>query len=686
MRPLVRILTCLGVCAWLISNTLAWQRAFSGYQARFGPALDLPGAAPSVFFDPDSYTWLSYAQRMVATGEWRIRRTELDNAPYGREVHWSQSLAWLAALAGWMRAQHTGEAWVDAIPRAAIWLNPAVFALGLCFLFCALERRLGLIPAALAVGFMLSHLDLFQAYQPYRPDHESLHLGFALAGLVSLSCGGAGWVSERHVEPRTRSICWVSAFTAPSLASARRWFAFAGVAGGLGLWIGATPQLVALAAMGAGLSSGALLVDEKTGGGPRFAPELLRVWARAGAATSLVFYALEYQPGPLALRLEVNHPLIAIAWLAGAELLVIALQLWRGTRAFDRRLAIRVATCAVGALALPAAVALGGPAVHALRDSEMSRAFRFISEVRPYTEVMPEGAFAANFLMLTLGSLAALSLALVRRIDAAQRATLWLSGLAALAFTALLFHAQRWASYTAEFSAVSTAFAMAAGVCALGSVHRALALAWLAAIFGGGAAHGFEQRQQRITELESGSVLDLDIAQRVMIQRFAVQLASRVDAREARLMVGEPGMSTALAYFGGFASTASLYWENLDGLHATTAFFDAAHDGDARRIAEQRGLTHVLLPLAGDMPRALHRIRTGAPEDAAFSNLASRLIAGKEIPAWLVREISLDGIESCGFGGYQLVYPIGVWRIVLPATSESSASAAGRTRVRDGRT
>ncbi len=96
MRLTARILFCIAICAWLVTNTLRWQHALESYEARFTPALDLPGAEKPYFLGSDCYDWLSYAQRMAATGEWRIRHTAIDNAPYGRAMHWSQSIAWLA--------------------------------------------------------------------------------------------------------------------------------------------------------------------------------------------------------------------------------------------------------------------------------------------------------------------------------------------------------------------------------------------------------------------------------------------------------------------------------------------------------------------------------------------------------------------------------------------------------------
>jgi hypothetical protein len=50
--------------------------------------------------------------------------------------------------------------------------------------------------------------------------------------------------------------------------------------------------------------------------------ETARAWSCGAPSSraSLGFYAIEYFPQHMALRLEVNHPLHSIAWLAAGEL------------------------------------------------------------------------------------------------------------------------------------------------------------------------------------------------------------------------------------------------------------------------------------------------------------------------------------------------------------------------------
>jgi tetratricopeptide (TPR) repeat protein len=58
-------------------------------------------------------------------------------------------------------------------------------------------------------------------------------------------------------------------------------------------------------------------------------PSLWRVWGWSGAATSIFFYLVEYFPSHLGMRLEVNHPLYALAWAGGGEI-IFRLCRWLG--------------------------------------------------------------------------------------------------------------------------------------------------------------------------------------------------------------------------------------------------------------------------------------------------------------------------------------------------------------------
>src|SRR5271156_6845917 len=112
------LLACLGVAALGFSRAYHWDRTMQAFDKAFQPKWSRPlpeGGSKRVFLDNDPYYWITYARQMVGTGQWRVRYPYVDNVPYGREVHWSQSVSWLLVAFGYARHLLTGEPMYDAI-------------------------------------------------------------------------------------------------------------------------------------------------------------------------------------------------------------------------------------------------------------------------------------------------------------------------------------------------------------------------------------------------------------------------------------------------------------------------------------------------------------------------------------------------------------------------------------------
>src|ERR1039457_6166868 len=104
---------------------------------------------------------------MLETGQWRIRYTYVDNVPYGREVHWSQSVSWMLVAFGYVRHLLTGEPMYDAIEGASIWVNPfllVVFAIGFSWL---ISRRMGVVAGAIFMLTFVTLPDIDWAFYPF---------------------------------------------------------------------------------------------------------------------------------------------------------------------------------------------------------------------------------------------------------------------------------------------------------------------------------------------------------------------------------------------------------------------------------------------------------------------------------------------------------------------------------------
>ena len=56
----------------------------------------------------DGCHWIMHTQKMLHDGGWRIRFTDNDNAPDGREIHWSHSFIWWLIILGKIHSTITG--------------------------------------------------------------------------------------------------------------------------------------------------------------------------------------------------------------------------------------------------------------------------------------------------------------------------------------------------------------------------------------------------------------------------------------------------------------------------------------------------------------------------------------------------------------------------------------------------
>jgi hypothetical protein len=591
-------------------------------------------APPRVFFDNDSYYWIAYTRQMVDEGRWRVRRTELDNAPHGREVHWSSLLAWWIAGLAAAEAAVRGVEWTAAVESAALWANPLLFAVLLGGLAWMWQRRLGSFAAGVLVmlAALLPAMQWDFAYG--RPDHHGLHNVAALGLLSGLVLGGGGWVARAG--RKQGGGWWLPA------DQAGRWFAFSGLMGGVGLWVGATQQAMVIGAAGVGALLG--MVAARRAGpegrdGPGFEPRLWRQWGRWGGGSALVFYFVEYFPQHLGqVRLEVNGPLFAVAFLCGGELLCRAGQwLVQGNaRAWWRP---GSAALWAGCLAYPLAVALGPPAWHAMRDPYMLRLHDYISEFRPLLETQ-DGAWwnaAARFGPLLL--LPPVMLWLLRPLAGRPGvAALLLLPVPAMVFLGGWTLVQaRWgglfaSSLLAGLGAVFAVYQLdparfvprRAWPTGLGATAGFLLAFWLWPLPG---AWEHARLGRPAPQLES-AIAVRDVA--LNLARYGPALG------EVRVMSG-PSETPTLHHFGRLRGTGALYWENVAGVRDTADFFADDGEDEARRIAAARGIHFVIAQESPALAEYMHWCKHGnTDEDRLTRTLAWRLGAVQgDIPAWL---------------------------------------------------
>ena len=647
----------VAVAAWLAWGTFRWDRAVEEYAAQFRgvgwvdvPASESPGR---IFMDNDAYYWVAYAREMAATGRWRIRHTQLDNPPDGRPVHWSQSVSWLLLLAGGIRHGLTGEGVSVAIEQAAIWVGPGLLILLLAGTGGLVCRRLGVAPAMVWVLNIASMVAISWAFHPLRPDHHGLQLGFVVSGVLGLMLGGTGWVRRGGGEEEGVRAIWFRPLVPPNRREARRFFMASGILGGLGLWIGASVQLLGwgLVVIGAGLSVWMLPRKESVTAEWEYEPGLWRVWGWAGALTALLLYLVEYAPRFPGMRLEVNHPLHALSWVCIGEFLAR----WSAARREGRGISLRWAgPLGAGALLLPALLAWGPNDWHAMRDPLMQRLHQYIDEFRPYATAYP-GAFWWNvvkdFGLMPLGVAGVAILAWHRRTLPPERSVLAMVLVVAMGYAALTLWQARWLNFFGGTGLLVAVVAMPVlwrwhgqtGHAGLGLLAVLLALVGQAGYF---------------LHLQAQDILLRDISREqigeliapILQRQFAEKLGAMDPGRTFRVM-GGPHMAARLHYYGGIPNVASYYWENLDGLKAASDFFGGADDEEALRIVRARGITHVVLPYSAPLVGMFHYVKTGKPsEEGARASLGGRLLERPEtLPAWLRRDRALERALQPGY-------------------------------------
>lgn len=517
----------------------------------------------------DGYHWIMQTERMLAGDGLRIRHTAVDNAPAGRAVHWSSPLRWwLAGLATVAAAMQPGVGAARMLEQVAPLAGPITLALLLLLATPALLRGFGPLAAAAGVLCWVAVFPLYEAFVAGMVDHHGAAHFAIFAGILLLAASGAGRAVPGD---ETR---------------AHRLAALSGVTLGVGMWFSAATLLPVVAATAPVALLAAL--RRPAPGEAAAVPAVWRTWGAAGFATCMVAWLVEYFPGHMALRLEVNNPLYALAWLAAGDILA------RVGRA-RQEAAIRsgdVAFLAAGVaaiLAIPATVMIGGDSVFALADPELRALHR--SMIREFQPLWAHVAWTSPWQALLSVSLLPLVLLpagamMARAPSAGLRTVLAAAVCPAVALTALSFLQVRW----------------------LGGAAAAMA-ALLVILLGRTGMRA--ARRPAVTVALLLLLAPLPLTSMLFPWRFGypagedlAQLASRDVAHALRH--GQPGLTlvvaapptttTWLAWFGGVRGIGTLYWENQQGLRAWEDLRRAADPDAARAVLEAQHAAFLFLP------------------------------------------------------------------------------------------
>jgi hypothetical protein len=595
-----------------------------------GETLTVPLQQVPQGFAADGETWIRHAIALTEGHSLRLRETDIDNAPFGREVQWNSAWAWWLAGLGHLRASITGEPLPAAIERAAFWANLPVLLVVLVGFSAWAGRRFGATGAVVTALAIVGHRGFYEGFYPAYPDHHGI-IGAAILGLIlGAVFMGAGWwrdaaENQPSLLPRSRAL----ALRAATVSA---------VFGALGLWISAASVVIPVALVGiAGLTTALLAGRDLQSIGAVAEPAVWRRWSRVGAAASFAFYLLEYAPH-FTMRLEVNHPLYSLAWLGGGELVALVLAWRAGTETSAPPQRLRWTLAALAVAAAPIALLIGGSTWFIPAEPFMRRIHAQIDEFQPLWVRMHElgwRAYRDHAVFHLLPFLAALLL-LVRRPAPTARALILFALAVALPMTALGWLQNRWL-LTAGGAQIILVMVLLAAWLSSWRPNRPL---WLraAAVIGVCAALYVTAPRALLHErllvaakndVQTGEAMQLlyrDIAQRLHDDKPAGNI----------VLLASPNASTAIGYYGRFQTVGTFYWENHDGLRATAEIFSAATDAEAAQLIRRRGITHIaMVSNSNFLPEYFHALQPESPVENVKAAFGWRLLFNDHQPVWL---------------------------------------------------
>ena len=329
----------------------------------------------------------------------------------------------------------------------------------------------------------------------------------------------------------------------------------------------------------------------------------------------------------MSMRLEVNHPLYAIAWLAAGELVARRMRpvaMGRAQRWWPW----------IALLALPATIMAGGANVLSFTDPFMARLHaQHIREFLPMWKVLADASPGAIFRICILEA-APLVAALVTLAILRERSPrlLVFTTLVAAPLLAMAWWQARW-QLNASAAGVVLALVLAETWTANRDARaRALAAAAVAAIL---FLPGAWDRYYTTYAALAARVVNPGEAQMALSRDVAAVLRATQPSGEI-VLLSSPNGSTGVGYYGGFRSLGTLYWENAEGLKAAARIFSTADDAEAERLMRARRVTHVaMFGEENFIEPYLVLLHPDATAQMLQRSFGWRLLAGGEIPAWL---------------------------------------------------
>jgi hypothetical protein len=563
-----------------------------------------------------SQAWIMDVQKMAAAGTWSVARIDYDNAPEGRAVHGPAAYRWwfrfLAAVEARLGDRTSGL----AVERTSLHSDPALHVL-LCVgagLFVA--WRFGAVAGgllALGIAALFSHAQVFAVGQP------AAHGLFLAANLTALILLLAGLQTSNE-------------------RAARYWFGAAGAIGGFAFWLDAGSQLVVLAALTAG--GLALSWNRSRPADPTVRTMPWRMWAASGAVIAVCGWLVDGRPGGLAgINLGSNHPLLALAWIGAAELLMRAPLVTRGRA--SRADWIMLAAGGVVAIAPLVWLFQHGGGIAGADFGPTHPALSGRGGVA--------GWFAADGVSIGLTAALLPVLVLPAALRLMRTRTEWRPALLFSATGALVLflvgcvQLRWWGLVDVMLLGVLVVVAAAtpAGFAAL-AWRSGLGLLLLPALV---AAWPRVPTGETLAPAEARALIERDLAH---------WLAAR--AEPGTIAFAPPALSASLCYYGGLRVVASPYPGNTDGLALAARIAGTPSADEAQALIQRRSIQYIVLPSWDDSLDQLAKLGSPTPERSLIALLRQWLP-----PRWLrpvaYQQPVIPGMEKDSLAVFEVVEP-----------------------------
>ncbi len=530
----------------------------------------------------------------------------------------------------------------DAIPQAALYFGPVAFAFVLIGLSIVIWRIYKGEIAAIFCLAMMGTLPLYLFFRAGEADHHGLVAICSLANVLFLVIGGVG-LSKAPMKLAGKKAKPSSQPMAPPEVngkSPRGWFITSGVAGAAGIWISAASQIPVL--VGCGLAAVLIAFLARQSKEVVANPELWRVWGISGGLACIGFYLLEYFPSHLGLRMEVNNPVYAIAWVGAGYFLECLTRYLSGQGPLAKNWKDRGRlTLSLLAVAAPAVVILmAKDQLFWVSDRFVFDLHRFyIREFQGLSEYLKgDGAvsFGLNFLLAPLLCLAvSIGLLWKGQISQQRRGELLFSLGPALVVQILSISQVRWTGNASALWVV-TIIIISLIVRESATLRRGWKVAALALLLIAAGAHPTQSIFAAISTAHNEGTVEREFLPAILTHDISLRINRSYPNSHPRILSG-PTSSTEFAYYGGDEVLGTLYWENRPGLEAAADIYAATSEAEFKGLLLKRGITHLVMFSWDSFAQSYVRLHRGLGRttEARDGCLASYLEGTRPQPIWL---------------------------------------------------